>query len=148
MEIFWGICPEMLISKKGDGGGQEQSVTMQPWAFPFKKALLASTTAIFPGSRHDRLLQGTPPSCSSIMQNDTQCGADSWKDLVSLDHSTFLPVFKINDFNRRAIEFPFLPRQSQTRLTWLGCCCVKHSFPPRQFQKPPQANPGWRFWNF
>lgn len=32
------------------------------------------------------------------------------------------PVFRINDFNRRAIEFPFLPRQSQTRLTWLGCC--------------------------
>lgn len=57
---------------------------------PFQKSVAGFHHGHFPRKSAWSALQGTPPSCSSIMQNDTQCGADSWKDLVSLDHSTFL----------------------------------------------------------
>lgn len=97
----------MLISRKGDGE-QEQSVPCRHEQPPSKKVLLASTTAIFPGSRHDLLLQGTPPSCSSIMQNGTQCGADSGKDLVSLDHSAFLlQSSELTISTEEHLNFPF-----------------------------------------
>lgn len=42
------------------------------------------------------------------MQNDTQCGADSWKDLVSLDHSIFLlQSSELTISTEEHLNFPF-----------------------------------------
>lgn len=128
--IFWGICPEMLNSRKGDGE-QEQSVSwrhehppskkccwLPPWPFSQEVGTICFYKA--------HLLPAVPYAKWHPV----------WRWLVEslLRSQHFLtPIFRINDFHRRAFEFPFLLRQSQTRLTWLSCCCLKHSFPSWQF---------------
>lgn len=116
IQISWGICPVMLISRKGDGE-QEQSVPCRHehplskkccWLPPRSFSQEGGTICFYKAH-----LLPVVPECKV-----TPSVAPTVRRSSLLRSQHFLTsVFRINDFNRRAFEFPFLLRQSQTRFT-------------------------------